>query len=201
MKKIISLFAVVVIMCVVLAAPAAAAAPHKGDLLHELPAFNTRKDVSLIDNSKLQDGEFTMSWEAFEGAEKYSVRVFFNIYRTDKNIGLEFMFREEYITEETTLTISGLKPLTRYTIIVYALDEAGNEIATYDRMPLCTVEGWGIHDDEEGLEEQNAEGKEKEGISTTLLIVIIVAAVVVIAIVVVMIIVLSADKKKYANKE
>ena len=111
------------------------------------------------------------------------------------------MFREEYITEETTLTISGLKPLTRYTIIVYALDEAGNEIATYDRMPLCTVEGWGIHDDEEALEEQNAEGKEKEGISTTLLIVIIAAAVVVIAIVVVMIIVLSADKKKYANKE
>ena len=201
MKKIISILAAVVIMCITLAAPAAAAAPHKGDLLHELPAFNTRKDVSLIDNSKLQDGEFTMSWEAFDRADKYSVRVFFNIYRTDKNIGLEFMFREEYITEETTLTISGLKPLTRYTIIVYALDEAGNEIATYDRMPLCTVEGWGIHDDEEALDEQSDAAKEKEVLSTTLLIVIIAAAVVVVAVIVVMIIVLSADKKKYANKE
>lgn len=200
MKRIVSLFAAIIVLCVVLATPAAAAAPRPGEILSDIPMLTTRKDVSIIENKNIQNGEFTMAWEEFEGADKYSVRVFFNIYIIEKKKGIELMFREEYVTEDTELTISGLKPDTRYTVIVYALDANGKEIATYDRMPVGTIEGFGMESEEETIQSEEQENK-REGLPVTLIIVIAISAFVVILAVVVMVVILSSVKNKATKKE
>lgn len=203
MKRIVSLLAAIIVLSVAFATPAAAATPRPGEILPDIPKLTVRHDVSITENSKIQDGEFTMAWEAHPGAEKYSVRVFFNIYIIEKKKGIELMFREEYVTEDTEVTVSGLIPDSRYTVIVYALNAQGEEIATYDRMPVGTIEGFGMHSEEESFEEILDEPKktEKEGFSLTIIVVIAAAAFVVIVAVTVMVIVLSMDKKKLSKSE
>ena len=181
MKKLFRIFLVATVIFAILSATAFVFATEiprmkRGDLILELPEATTDKKVTLGDLSKVEYGEFTLSWEPYEGAASYSVRVLFNINYMTKDRGLNFIYEEEFKTDKTEAKIEGLEYQRRYTILVYALDSEGNDIAVYDREHIFTfpVMEW------EELEDETPEtaiDNEGSGGLTTEQIIIIIAAV------------------------
>lgn len=204
MKKIaLSVFAALVtitlVMSIFTVSVAAEEFPRmkRGDLLTEIPTATVDKNVELTDLTKVENGEFVIAWDALEGASKYSVRVLFNINYFEKNkAALNFIYDEEFTTSETSVKVTGLQYNRRYTVLVYALDSEGKDIAVYDRVHVFTypVALW---------EGENDGGKDDSpspstGITSNQIIIIIfsITAVVVVAAIITVIVILKKPAKK-----
>lgn len=170
----------------------------RGDLLLELPEATTDKKVTIGDLSRVEYGEFTLSWEPFEGAASYSVRVLFNINYMTKDKGLNFIYEEEVKTDKTEAKVENLEYQRRYTILVYALDSEGKEIAVYDREHIFTypISRWDELKDETPEPEIDNEGT--NGLTTEKIIIIIAAVfgLLVIAVIIFAVIMLKKPKKQ-----
>ena len=65
----------------------------------------------------------------------------------DKKAALNFLYEAEFTTDTPSVTVNGLQRERRYTIVVYAFDTEGNEIAVYDRLPVFTYPVLEIEDE------------------------------------------------------
>lgn len=166
----------------------------RGDLLTELPVATNDGEIRFTDLSRVETGEFSLEWDAVEGAASYSVRLLFNINYMEDDSALNFLYDEEVKTDKTSATVTGLQYQRRYTVLVYALDAEGKDMAVLDSMPVFTypVTLW-----EEGTEEPEFDDV-KGGVSQTAILIIIASAtaVVLIAAVIIVIVVLKKPAKK-----
>ena len=153
MKKILSIvFVTLALFSILCSSFCATATEHKrkmkiGDLITNLPNCTYSEETKITDNSNIENGEFSLSWKPFEGASSYSVRAFFNINYMDKKAALNFLYEAEFTTDTPSVTVNGLQRERRYTIVVYAFDTEGNEIAVYDRLPVFTYPVLEIEDE------------------------------------------------------
>lgn len=107
-----------------------------GDSLGSLPTATTEAVVLVTDKTALLDCRLALKWDPTPNAAKYVVRVFHN--RTSQ-VGT--VFDVDYIKESTTTetVIEPLKPGKRYSVVVYAYDDMGEEIAVYEYINASTV--------------------------------------------------------------
>ncbi len=204
MKKLLrtALIATVVSAILLASAFSASAAEfprmRRGDLLTELPEATTDKTVTIGDLSRVEHGEFTLSWEPYEGAASYSVRVLFNINYMSGDKGLNFIYEEEFKTDKTEARVEGLEYLRRYTILVYALDSEGKDIALYDREHIFTFPVTEWDNIESELDDPMINNEGLHGLTTQQIIIIIAAVfgVLVIGVVIFAVIMLKKPRKQ-----
>lgn len=188
MKKTVLKICVTVLLMVCLSSLVMAEGLKIGDVLSECPYLTTSKAARITEDGQLPQGAFTLEWEAYEGAAGYSVRVFFNISSTGKDRELNFIYVNELATDTTSVRVEGLEINRRYTVIVYALDADGNELAVYDRVPVSTLP----HTEEEPADEA-FDGRISGG---TLKLVLIITAAVTVAGLAVMAVIIAVSLRK-----
>lgn len=197
MKRLISLVSVfLVIASVVCCSCICAFAEEKqnklkiGDLLTKMPTTTYKEAVEITEDANIENGEFTISWKPYENAESYSVKAFFNINYMGKKAALNYLYEAEFLSDTNSVNITGLQSHRRYTIMVYALNEAGEEIAVYDSLHAFT------YPEPEIPEDELTSGESVFSTSDLLVIIASVVGGLIVVAVIVLIIVL----KKTSNK-
>lgn len=141
MKKSFSILIVLIVLFSVFCGSVSAESQRKlkiGDLITKLPGATFNEEVTITDSTNIENGEFSISWKGYENAASYSVKVFFNINYMDKKAALNYLYEAEIETDANSVTLSGLQKERRYTVVVYAFDTEGNEIAVYERLHVFT---------------------------------------------------------------
>ena len=111
----------------------------KGDTITKLPKATTDLKAKFSDKTKLYEGKATVSWDATSGASKYVVRVFKNSVSASGS-GMAYNYISDYtVTSGTSVEVSGFAKDTRYTVIVYAYNASGSEIAVYESISVSTI--------------------------------------------------------------
>ena len=191
MKKIVSVFVVLIVLISVFVGSVHAEEQQKklkiGDLITKLPAATFNELVTVTDDKNIENGEFSVAWKEYESAAAYSVKALFNINYMDKKAALNFLYEAEFNSETNSVTISGLQKERRYTVVVYALDSEGNEIAVYDSLPIFTYPKSEI----ENLEEET-----EDGISNNMILIIAAFVMGVLILIAVMVLILVLKKTK-----
>lgn len=166
-----------------------------GDTIKKMPDPTTDLKAKVSDKQRLGEGKAVISWEAFEGADRYVVRVFKNLSGAT---GLVYNCVAIYeVDEGTSVEITGLAANTRYSVVVYALDADGNEIATYDYVTVSTVGAKAPDNDDKADNTDTDTDEESDGIPLWVWIVIGAAGgALLLAAVVVVVIVLVVKKRK-----
>lgn len=191
MKKIVSVFVALIVLISVFVGSVYAEEQQRklkiGDLITKLPTATFNELVTVTDDKNIENGEFSISWKEYEGAAAYSVKALFNINYMDKKAALNFLYEAEFMSETNSVTISGLQKERRYTVVVYALDSEGNEIAVYDSLPIFTYPKPEI----ENLEEET-----EDGISNNMILIIAASVMGALILIAVMVLILVLKKTK-----
>ena len=201
MKKSMSFFLAVVLLMAVLCgsvfitAGAESSRIYEGEILQQIPSATTDKKAVVTDASKIYEGEFKMTWEEYEGASGYAVRVFFNINYMNKKKLLNFIYDQEIKTDKNEVTVSGLQYGRRYTVVVYALDDKGKDIAIYDRIRVFTYPNYEFEEDPDNAADVNSDGKIL-GLTVTQLIIVVASVATLVVVVTIMIILIMLRKPK-----
>ena len=191
MKKIVSVFVALIVLISVFVGSVYAEEQQRklkiGDLITKLPTATFNELVTVTDDKNIENGEFSVAWKEYESAAAYSVKALFNINYMDKKAALNFLYEAEFMSETNSVTISGLQKERRYTVVVYALDSEGNEIAVYDSLPIFTYPKSEI----ENLEEET-----EDGISNNMILIIAAFVMGVLILIAVMVLILVLKKTK-----
>lgn len=157
-----------------------------GDILYEIPKSTAKLGVSAPDQSYLPE-KLDITWNAFNGASKYSVRLF---KMTNTESGKVFIYEKEQVTDQLKVTFEDLQANNRYYVIVYVLDSNGDEIAVSENLNIFAVKGVNFNN----TDTPNEPDKEN-GLDTTVIIIIAVSVAAVIAVVIVVVVLLNKKKK------
>ena len=191
MKKIVSVFVALIVLISVFVGSVYAEEQQRklkiGDLITKLPTATFNELVTVTDDKNIENGEFSVAWKEYESAAAYSVKALFNINYMDKKAALNFLYEAEFMSETNSVTISGLQKERRYTVVVYALDSEGNEIAVYDSLPIFTYPKSEI----ENLEEET-----EDGISNNMILIIAASVMGALILIAVMVLILVLKKTK-----
>lgn len=192
MKKLLSVIVVSIVLSSVLCICAFAEEQERklkiGDLITELPDCTYNEYVNITDDTGIEFGEFSIAWKEFDGAASYSVKVFFNINYMNSKAALNFIYEDEIKTETNSAMISGLQTQRRYTVVVYALDAEGNEIAVYDSLHAFTYPKAEIED--------IIEDDSGKGLSDTYILIIAAGVVGLLVLVAVIVLIIVLKKPK-----
>ncbi len=119
-----------------------------GDKYDILPESTTDKVINYPDASDFGDTSVTLSWEAFDGAGKYRVELY---SKTFTEFGLAYTVEDIQYSNTTSITLNSITPDITYSVVVRALDDAGNIIAVYESISIINseeIDGYGDWDDE-----------------------------------------------------
>ncbi len=148
------------------------------DVLYSMPAETSTFNLSAPDLTYLPT-KLDLSWDAYNGAASYSVRLFRMENSTN---GKSYVYEQEATATETAATFRELTENARYLLQVYALDANGKEIAISESLSVYASRG------------VNFDKADEPEFPLTLVIIIAAAVLVIVAIVVVIVIV--SKKKK-----
>ncbi len=147
-----------------------------GETVYTLPSGSAELDVKADDLTYLP-AKVDIQWNAYDGAAAYSARLF----KMNAGASKSYVFEKEETITDNKVTFKDLTENQRYTVIIYALDSNGKEMAISESFSIYAARGI------------NFDKADAPAVSTTLIIIIAAAVLVIIAVVV---IIIAVSKKK-----
>ena len=149
-----------------------------GDVLYSLPEETVSLNVEAPDLSYLPT-KLDVKWQAYDGAASYTARLF----RLENTVdGKTYVLEQEFEATEASATFKTLVENARYSVLVYAINADGKEIAISESLSVYAGRGANFDKVDEP--------------ATPIVPIIIITAAVLLVIVAVVVVIIVLKKKK-----